>query len=129
MRKLGDRAHDRARALASQEVLDEAAVDLQLVEGEALQIAQRGVARAEIVERDAHPERAQRMQQLERGVAAFEEDRFGDLDLEPRRSEAAVGKRAEDGFVERAAMKLDRRDVDRDADVLGPMRGLSAGLA
>jgi hypothetical protein len=39
--------------------VDEAAVDLQLVEREALQIAERRIAGAEIVERDAHPERAQ----------------------------------------------------------------------
>ena len=84
MGELGDRADDRARAVAGQQVLDEAAVDLQLVEREALQIAERRIAGAEIVERDAHAERAQRVQQPQRRVAAFEEDRFGDLDLEPR---------------------------------------------
>ena len=58
VRKLGDCADDRARALASEQVLNEAAVDLQLVEREALQIAERRIASAEIVERNPHTERA-----------------------------------------------------------------------
>ena len=73
--KLGDRVDDRARAVAGQQVLDEAAVDLELVEREALQIAQGRIAGAEIVERDANAERAQRMEQAQRRLAAFEEDR------------------------------------------------------
>ena len=88
MGEFGDRADDRAGAVAGQQVLDEAAVDLDLVEREALQIAQRRIAGAEIVERDADAERAQRVEQLQGRVAAFEEDRFGDLDLEPRWREA-----------------------------------------
>ena len=63
MGELGDRADDRARAVAGQQVLDEAAVDLELVEREALQIAERRIAGAEIVERDADAERAQRVEQ------------------------------------------------------------------
>src|SRR5437868_14502484 len=68
------------------------------------------------------------MQQLEGGVAAFKEDRFGDFNLEAGRSQPAVRERAKDGFVERAAVELDRRDVDGDADVLGPVRRLRARL-
>ena len=98
MRELGDRADDRARSFAGHQALDEAAVDLQFVEREALQIAQRRIAGAEIVEGDADAERAQRMEQLQRRFAAFEEDRFGDLDLEPVGSEAAVGERAAGWF-------------------------------
>ena len=127
--ELGDRADDGARAVAGQQVLDEAAVDLELVEREALQIAERRIAGAEIVERDADAERAQRVEQPQRRLAAFEEDRFGDLDLEPVRREPAVGKREQDGFVELAAVELHRRDVDRDADMLGPARRLRAGFA
>src|SRR5438270_13758438 len=81
--KLGDGMDDRRRAVAGEQVLDEAAVDLELVEREALQIAQRRIAGAEIVERNAHAERAQGMEQPQRGVAAIEEDRFSDFDLEP----------------------------------------------
>src|SRR3954463_6138578 len=77
--ELGDRPDDRARPLAGEEIMDEAAVDLQFVEREALQITERGIAGAEIVERDADAERAQRVEQPERRISAVEENRFGDL--------------------------------------------------
>src|SRR5947208_7056667 len=79
-RKLGDRPDDRARAFAGDQILDEAAIDLELVEREALQVAERRITRAEIVQRDAHAERAQRVKQAKRGLAALEKDGFGDLD-------------------------------------------------
>ena len=54
-------SHDSRRAV-DLDVADEGAVDLDLVEREPLQIAQRRVAGAEIVERDPHPDGAQLMQ-------------------------------------------------------------------
>src|SRR5439155_24059875 len=69
------------------------------------------------------------MEQPQRRLAALKEDRFGDLDLKPIRREAAVGERTENGLVERAAMELDRRNVDGDTDVLRPVRRLLARLA
>src|SRR6476659_1218486 len=90
IRKLGNRMDDRGRTVAGQQVLDEAAVDLQLVERETLQITERGIARPEIVERNADAERAEGVKQLQRRLAAFEEDGFGDLDLEPIGRDSAV---------------------------------------
>src|SRR5579872_3077540 len=52
--KTDDRANDRRRLRAAAEIHDEGAVDLDLVERECLQIAQRRVAAAEIVHRNAH---------------------------------------------------------------------------
>src|SRR4030095_12542450 len=40
----GDRAHDRPSARPRQQIVDEAAVDLDLVERKALQIAEAGIA-------------------------------------------------------------------------------------
>jgi hypothetical protein len=48
------RLHDAGQACRPRDVGDEAAVDL--VEGEALQVAQRGIAGAEITQRDAYPD-------------------------------------------------------------------------
>src|SRR5215217_2411047 len=79
MSKLGDCADDRARALTSQQILDEAPIDLQLVEREALQITERRIAGAEIIERDAHAERPERVEQSKRRLTALEEDRFSDF--------------------------------------------------
>jgi len=56
LRQFGNRAHDRARTVAGQQILDEASVDLQFVEREALQVAQRRIARAEIIQCNPDPE-------------------------------------------------------------------------
>ena len=45
-------------------VVDETAVDLDLVEGEALQIAQRRVPGAEIIERNPHDDGAKMLKDL-----------------------------------------------------------------
>src|SRR5436190_1309861 len=47
-----DRAHDRRRVMVV-DVMDEGAVDLDLVDGEAAEIAERRIADAEIVQRNA----------------------------------------------------------------------------
>src|ERR1700761_6669072 len=48
---------DRGRLWVAAEIDDESAVDLDLVERERLQVAERGIAGAEIVHRDTHTER------------------------------------------------------------------------
>ena len=58
LRELRDRANDRRRAVPSQQILDEAAVDLELVERKALKIAELRIAGTEIVERDADSKRS-----------------------------------------------------------------------
>ena len=78
------------------DVADEAAVDLDLVEREALQIAQRGKAGAEIVERDAHADGAELMQDGERGLVVMDQHRLGDFDLQPVGRQAGGGQRARD---------------------------------
>src|SRR5439155_5353316 len=57
-----DGTDDRLRLAVGAEIADEGLIDLDLVEGEAAQIAEAGITGAEIVHRDAHAERAQRMQ-------------------------------------------------------------------
>ena len=71
------------------EVADEALVDLDLVEREAAQIAERRIAGAEIVHRDAHAKAAQ-LHAASAIVSALlsEQHRFGDLQLEPLRRQA-----------------------------------------
>src|SRR5579863_8703733 len=54
-----DGAHDGCAFQAFAERADEGAVDLDRVEGKFPQIAERGIADAEIVEADTHAERAQ----------------------------------------------------------------------
>ena len=107
-----------AEPSGSAEVGDEAAVDLDLVERKALQIAQRGIAGAEIVERDPYPDGAKLMQDGKRRVVVADQDRLGDLELEPARRQAGGRERCDDLQRQRAALELDRRDVDRKPDVV-----------
>ena len=65
------------------EIADEGAVDLDGVDGERLKVAQRGEAGAEIVERDAAAEIAQRADETRRFLDVVQRRRLGDLDHEP----------------------------------------------
>ena len=58
---------------------------LILSNGKALQIAQRGVAGAEIVERDPDADGAKLMQNGKRRIVVADEDGFGDFKLQPAR--------------------------------------------
>src|SRR5690606_35847673 len=55
-REPGNAGQELARTARCLDILDKGAVDLDLIEREMVQIAQAGIARAEIVERYAHPE-------------------------------------------------------------------------
>ena len=68
------RLDDRRALLLDAEAVDEGAVDLQRVEGEAVEVGERGVAGAEVVEDEANAELAQR---LERGGRASPTPRPG----------------------------------------------------
>ena len=67
------------------------------------------------------------MQNGERGFVVADEHGLGDLELEPARRQAGGGQRGDDLQRQRAALELDRRNVDRDLDVVRPGRGLGAG--
>src|SRR5579859_7482048 len=85
-----DGPNDRERIVARRKLAHERAIDLDLVEREAAQIAQRGIAGAEIVERDLDAELAQLEQHLARRLAALQQHGFGDLELEPPRRQAGL---------------------------------------
>src|SRR5665213_906513 len=107
-------------------VLDEAAVDLDLVERKALQVTERGIAGAEIVQRDPHAQLPQLMQRGECRLIVTNKHRLGDLELQPARRKAR-GRQC-GGHVQRQGpvLELNRRDVDRDADVIRPARRFAA---
>ena len=79
------RLHDAGRAFRLGDVGDEAAVDLDLVERKTLQIAQRGIAGAEIVERNADADGAKVVQNGQRRLVVADEHGLGDLELQPAR--------------------------------------------
>ena len=91
--------HDRARQarfLGRAEQLDERAIDLEDVDWEAVEVAQRGVAGAEVVDRQRDAELAQCLQHTERLGALIDQHRLGDLEHERARFESGLAQDRED---------------------------------
>ena len=123
------RAHDRGALGAGRELVHERPVDLDLVEREHVQIGQRRIAGAEIVEYDRHAELLEPVQRREIVFVVLEQHRLGDLQLQARRRQAGIGERAGNDRREIALAELRRGEVDRELDVRRPMRRLGAGAA
>ena len=75
---------------------NEAAVDLQLVEDRLVQIADRRIAGAEVVERNPDPERAKPLEYVESQAVVAEEHAFGDFELDPVALDPVPGERFAD---------------------------------
>ena len=122
-----DGADDRGVTLGRRRrAANEALVDLDLVERRLFQIAERAVAGAEIVERQAHAKRFQLGEGLIGRIAFGQEHAFGDLQLEPIGADARLARVLGDHVRDVRIVELERRQVDRDADMVGPVRGLLA---
>ena len=76
------------------ELPDEGAVDLDLLDREALQVGQARIAGAEVVDRQADAHAVDLAEDLQRLLAVLHQRGFGDLELDQRRVDA--------GFVEDA---------------------------
>jgi hypothetical protein len=114
--RLGRAAHERL-------------VDLDLVERGRAQVAERRIARAEIVERQAHTDRFQLLEHLIGALVVVEEHALGDFQLKPPRLHPGVGQGRGHDRGQRRVGELQRRDVDRHAHILGPLREVLAGRA
>src|SRR5262249_38275258 len=101
---------------------------LYLVEGEAAQIAQRGIGSPEVVERNADPKGAQFMQHLVDGVAIAQQQTLGNLELETVCRQTRAVQRVGDRLIEIAVLELYGRQIDRDLDILAPARCVPTGL-
>ena len=77
MAERDDRLDDGAGMAGRAQRTDEGAVDLDLAERKFLQVAQARIAGAEIVERDAHAERAQRFEPLQGLLRVVDQNPFG----------------------------------------------------
>ena len=102
---------------------------LILSNGKRFQIAQRRIAGAEIVERDAHAERAQVVQDGAARSRRLDQHRFGDLELEPV---APAGRkrraRLRSSATSVGVLELHRRDVDGEPDMVRPARGFAQAV-
>ncbi len=125
--ELRDRAHDRRGFAPLRQTGDEGAVDLDAAEREGLQVAERGEAGAEIVERERDAEVGELLHRCEIGLGIVEKHRLGDFELQPLGPQAGAAQRVDHRRDEAAAGELAGGDVDGDAHVARPARRLGAG--
>ena len=85
-READDRLGDGRVLRVGLEVGDERDVDLQRVDREMLQVRQRRVAGAEVVDRDREALVAQLVEHLANRVEVVQQARLGDFELDPRRA-------------------------------------------
>src|SRR3546814_10934896 len=81
---------------------------LDLVERRLLQIAERRIAGAEIVEREPHADRLEALEHLVRRRGLVEKHALGDLEFEPLRRDPRSGERVGDDRGQRGVGELDR---------------------
>ena len=122
------RADDGGHAVVAVKLGYEALVHLDLAERKAAQVAERPVARPEIVHRDPHAQHVEVMQKLEGLIGIRNQRRFGDLEFEPSRGKPGPSEHARHDAEQPVRPELRGRDVDRHDDVRGPGQGIGAGL-
>ena len=93
---------------------DEFAGDLEDVDPEAAQVAERRVAGPEVVDGDPDPEIADRLEARDRRRGVVEHDRLGHLEHELPRLEAGLAQDGLDVADEGRLLELLCRQVDRD---------------
>src|ERR1700737_574243 len=126
--KAGDRPHDRNAIGTIRQILHERAIDLDLVERKAPEIAEAGISGAEIIHGNADPEFAQLMQDREIGLGLRQEHRFGIFKLEPLWRQSGMRQCRDHHLNQVAAAKLHRRQIDGDLDIRGPFHRFAAGF-
>ena len=102
------------------EIGDEGLVDLDLVEGERLQIGQRGIAGSEVVHRNADTERFQPAQDGDRAGEISDQNALGDLKFKPVRLEPGFQQNGMHETHKVTMLELHWRQVDCDLQSLRP---------
>ena len=92
LRHRDDRRDDRSAAVIGFDFREEAAVDLQVIDREFAQVAQRRVAGAKVIERDGDVEAAKFFEHAYRTVTAGHQRRLRDFDVEILGLDAAVSQ-------------------------------------
>jgi hypothetical protein len=104
--------HQRHRVRVVRHSRDERAVDLQHLNGQLGEIAQRRIAGGEVVHRQAYAEPADCGEPVHDVMAILHDLAFGDLELEELRSEPGLRKRSDNHFHEALRPQLPRRQID-----------------
>src|SRR5436190_13915214 len=115
--EVDDRLHQRG-AFARSEVAAERAVDLEDVDRQLTQASERGVADAEVVERQAHAERLELVQAGRGGERVGCEQGLGDLEHQLLRRQAARAQRLAHVGDDCGVEQLAHREVDAQRERL-----------
>ena len=112
------RAHDHGVVVALQHAQHERLVDLQLVDRQALEVAERRVAGAEVVDREPHAELAQPLEHGARADRVGQHRVLGDLQLQPAGLDVpCASSSSATSSGKRRSSRSRAGDVDRDAEV------------
>ena len=117
MGEVDDRGDDGVGGGSTPTPATKDAVDLDHVDREAAQVAERRVAGAEVVDGEAHAERLQVEQRLDRRLDVVHQHALGDLEDRAARVEAGLGAgRPRTVSIEVGLAELAGRDVDRQRE-------------
>ena len=123
-----DGTHHLAIDGVVQDLAHEAAVDLEEVDREVLEITERGQAGAEVVEREAAAELAQRLDEAVRLAEARYRCGLGDLEADLGSVQAASVELVDDEGQELVIAQALAGEIDRAAQQVLPLVGLGFSL-
>ena len=101
------RGHN-GRIVAAADLTDEQLIDLEGIDWKLEQIAQAGVARAEVIDRHLYPSFPHGLEGGRRELGTLHQDAFGQLELERSWIEAGLGEYGEQIFQKALLLKLYR---------------------
>ena len=107
---------DRCIVRVGGDFLDERAVNLDLVDGQTLEVAEAGKTGAEIIERNANPQRLEPVQRVDRLFSVMQQKRLGDLQLQLLTTESVFLQGGLYILDEMATLKMHRRNIHRHRD-------------
>src|SRR3569832_1873347 len=96
-------------------VTHERFVDLELIDRQAFEVAQRGIAGAEVVDRDGDAQLLEAIEHAQRPAGLLHDQAFGDLELEVAGVQTGSRQYPPHGGDDVAALALHARQIDRDA--------------
>ena len=117
MPQLDHRAHEHRRIVAGQHVADERLVDLDRIHRQLLQVAQAGVAGAEVVDEQLDAEPLEAHQRVQRPGRILHQRALGELELDPRRPRAPGGEQPLDPIEQLRVAQIVGGEIDRDRPV------------
>src|SRR5207249_4431824 len=123
------RRHDGVALRVVEQRRDQAAVDLDAIEWQRLELGQGCITRAKVIERDGHAQILETGHRRQGKIMVFHEAILGHLDLKALRRKSDLGENLHDLLRQSRILELDGRDVNGDLEVGRPFLRLVQRLA